>query len=100
MVWGCFAAAGPGRLTIIESTMNSTLYQKVLEENVRPSVKKCKQNWTLQHDNDSKHTSKLTNVWLKSKKWFWKCSGMAKSMPRSKSYLEILLQETPQTSHS
>lgn len=44
MVWGCFAAVGPGQLTIIESTMNSTLYQKVLEEHVRPSVKNCKQN--------------------------------------------------------
>lgn len=42
MVWGCFAAAGPGHLTIIESTMNSAVYQRVLEEHVRPSVKKIK----------------------------------------------------------
>ena len=27
MLWGCFAAAGPGQLTIIESTLNSTVYQ-------------------------------------------------------------------------
>uniref|UniRef100_A0A3Q3J790 Tc1-like transposase DDE domain-containing protein n=1 Tax=Monopterus albus TaxID=43700 RepID=A0A3Q3J790_MONAL len=71
MVWGCFAAAGPGQLTIIESTMNSTVYQKVLEEHVRPSVRKLKlkRNWTMQHDNDPKHTSKSTKDWLKKKKW-------------------------------
>ncbi|KAF7645836.1 hypothetical protein LDENG_00197530 [Lucifuga dentata] len=35
MVWGCFAASGPGRLAIIDGTMNSALYQKILKENVR-----------------------------------------------------------------
>lgn len=62
MVWGCFSAAGPGQLTIIESTMNFVLYQRVLEENVRPSVRKLKlkQMWTMQHDNDPKHSSKST----------------------------------------
>ncbi len=38
MVWGCFAASGPGWLAIIDGTMNSALYQKILKENVRPSV--------------------------------------------------------------
>uniref|UniRef100_A0A803JUL1 Transposase Tc1-like domain-containing protein n=1 Tax=Xenopus tropicalis TaxID=8364 RepID=A0A803JUL1_XENTR len=42
MVWGRFAAAGPGNLTFIEFTMNSTVYQRVLEEHVRPSVRKLK----------------------------------------------------------
>ncbi|KAI3361529.1 hypothetical protein L3Q82_013678 [Scortum barcoo] len=67
---------GPGQLTIMESTMNSTVYQRVLEEHVKPSVKKknkkLKWNWTLQHDpNDPKHTSKgkSTKDWLKTKKW-------------------------------
>lgn len=71
MVWGSFAASGPGQLTIIESTMNSSLYQRVLEDNVRPSVGKLKLNrkWTLQHDNDPKHASKSTKEWLKRKKW-------------------------------
>ncbi|KAK3513499.1 hypothetical protein QTP70_015493 [Hemibagrus guttatus] len=35
LVWGCVAAAGPGKLTITESMMNSTLYQKVLEEHLQ-----------------------------------------------------------------
>ncbi len=33
MVWGCFAASEPGRLAIIDGTMNSALYQKILKEN-------------------------------------------------------------------
>ena len=41
MVWGCFAAA-TAQLTVIESTMNYTVYQRNLEEHVRPSVKKNK----------------------------------------------------------
>ena len=40
MVWGCFAAARPGQLTTIESTMNTTVSQRVLKKHVRPSVKK------------------------------------------------------------
>ncbi|KAI4897281.1 hypothetical protein NFI96_024651 [Prochilodus magdalenae] len=58
MVWGCLAASGPGRLAVINGTMNSAVYQKILKENVRPSVRglKLKQTWVLQQDNDPKHT--------------------------------------------
>ncbi|KAK3561767.1 hypothetical protein QTP86_013416 [Hemibagrus guttatus] len=70
MVWGCFAASGPGRLAVINGTMNSAVYQKILKENVRPSVcdLKLKQTWVLQQDNDPKHTSKSTSEWLKKNK--------------------------------
>ncbi len=37
IVSGCFAASGPGRLAIIDGTMNSALYQKILKENIRTS---------------------------------------------------------------
>ena len=69
MVWGCFAASGPGRLAIIDGTMNS-LYQKILKENIRPSVRdlKLKRSWVMQQDNDPKHTSKSTSEWLKRNK--------------------------------
>ncbi len=30
-------SSGPGRLAIIDGTMNSALYQKILKESVRPS---------------------------------------------------------------
>ncbi len=71
MVWGCFAASGPGRLYIIDGTMNSALCQKILMENVRPSVcdLKLKRTWVMQQDNDPKHT---TSEWLKKTKLrFW-----------------------------
>ncbi len=59
MVGGCFAASGPGQLAIIDGTMNSALYQKILKENVRPSVcdLKLKRTWVMQQDNDPKHTA-------------------------------------------
>ncbi|KAK3512233.1 hypothetical protein QTP70_001094 [Hemibagrus guttatus] len=70
MVWGCFAASGPGRLAVINGTMNSAVYQKILKENVRPSVwdLKLKRTWVLQQDNDPKHNSKSTSEWLKKNK--------------------------------
>lgn len=70
MVWGCFAASGPGRLAVINGTMNSAVYQEILKENVRPSVRvlKLKRTWVLQQDNDPKHTSKSTTEWLKKNK--------------------------------
>ena len=40
MVWSCFAASGSGQPAVIESTINSVSYHRVLEENVRHSVKK------------------------------------------------------------
>ena len=67
MVWGCFAASGPGRLAVRNGTMNSAVYQKILKENVRPSVcdLKLRRTWVLLQDNDPKHTSKSTSEWLK-----------------------------------
>lgn len=38
------------------STMTLCVYQSLLEEHVRPSVKKLKLNWTIQHKNGPKHT--------------------------------------------
>ncbi|XP_075444851.1 uncharacterized protein LOC142488342 isoform X3 [Ascaphus truei] len=71
MVWGCFAASGPGRLAIIDTTMNSALYQKILEENVGPSVCELKlnQKWVMQQENDPKHTSRSTKEWLLKNKF-------------------------------
>ena len=39
MVWECFAASGTGKLAHIEGTMNSNDYQKILRENVPPTVR-------------------------------------------------------------
>ncbi|KAF7664072.1 hypothetical protein LDENG_00190380 [Lucifuga dentata] len=57
MLWGCFAALGPGQLAIIEGNMNCMNYQRILKENIRSSVceLKLKRNWVMQQGNDSKH---------------------------------------------
>ncbi len=70
MVWGCFEASGPGQHAIIDGNMNSALYQKILKENVQPSVCdiKLKHTWVMQQDNNPKHTSKSTSEWLKKNK--------------------------------
>uniref|UniRef100_A0AAZ3NSK7 Transposase Tc1-like domain-containing protein n=1 Tax=Oncorhynchus tshawytscha TaxID=74940 RepID=A0AAZ3NSK7_ONCTS len=41
-IWGCFSSSGPGRLHIIKGTIHSEVYQVILEQNVRPSVKELK----------------------------------------------------------
>uniref|UniRef100_A0A8C4NIR9 Transposase n=1 Tax=Eptatretus burgeri TaxID=7764 RepID=A0A8C4NIR9_EPTBU len=71
MVWGCFAVSGSRWLAIIDGTMNSGLYQQILQENVRVSVRELKLNrkWVVQQDNDPKHTSESTAEWLKQKRY-------------------------------
>lgn len=70
MVWGCFAASGPGQLAIIDGKINSQVNQDILQENVRLSVHQLKLNrsWVMQQDNDPKHRSKSTTEWLQQKK--------------------------------
>ncbi len=65
MVWGCFATSG--RLVIIDGTINSALYQKILKENVWPSVcdLKLKCTWVMQQNNDPKLTNNSISEWLK-----------------------------------
>lgn len=69
MVWGYFADSGPGRLALlVEGTMNSALYQRILLENVRPYVCELKHSWVMQQDNDPIQTIKAWK-WLKSNKF-------------------------------
>lgn len=68
MVWGCFSAAGVGKIEIINGRMNSEYYRRILEKNLKASVSslKLKPDWIFQQDNDPKHTAKLTQDWFKS----------------------------------
>ena len=65
MVWGCFAASGPGQLYIITGQINSQVFQDILQ-NVRQSVRQLKLNRSsvMQQDNGPKHRSKSTTEWL------------------------------------
>ncbi len=58
MVWGCMSAAGTGELQFIEGTMNANMYCDILKQRLgRRAV--------FQHNNDPKHTSKMTTALLK-----------------------------------
>jgi len=42
------------------------MYCKILENNLLPSVRALKmgRGWGFQHDNDPKHTARITKEWL------------------------------------
>lgn len=45
MFQGCITASGTGQLSVIGSIRNFSLYQKVSEDNVRPSVQELMLSW-------------------------------------------------------
>ena len=61
MFLACFAASGIGQLGIIEGKINSQVYQTILQDNVRMSVRQLKlcRSWVMQQDNDPKHKIRL-----------------------------------------
>lgn len=68
MVWGCMSASGTGQLRFIERIMDSSLYCEILKDNMMPSLKKLGRRPVFQHDNDPKHTSKMTKAFLQKQK--------------------------------
>ncbi len=66
MLWGCFSAAGTGRLVAIEGKMNAAKYRDFLDENLLQSAQDLRlgRRFTFQQDNDPKHTAKITKEWL------------------------------------
>ena len=42
MLWGCFAASGPGALVKINGIMNSTKYQDIFAKNLVASARKLR----------------------------------------------------------
>ncbi len=66
MLWGCFSAAGTGRLVALEGKMNAAKYRDILDENLLQSAQNLRlgRRFTFQQDNDPKHTAKITKEWL------------------------------------
>ncbi len=66
MLWGCFSAAGTGRLVAIEGKMNAAKYRDILDENLLQSAQDLRlgRRFTFQQDNNPKHTAKITKEWL------------------------------------
>jgi transposase len=71
MVWSCFSAKGVGRLVLIESKLNAALYVDILKDDLLGSLEDLsleKEDIVFQHDNDPKHTAKITNKLLDDEK--------------------------------
>ncbi|KAG2466374.1 TC1A transposase, partial [Polypterus senegalus] len=66
MLWGCFLAAGTGRLFRIKGKMTAAMYRNILDENLLQSALDLRmgQRFIFQQDNDPKHTAKISKEWL------------------------------------
>ncbi|KAG2467933.1 TCB1 transposase, partial [Polypterus senegalus] len=66
MLWGCFSAAGTGRLVRIKGRMTAAMYRDILDENLLQSAfdLRLRLRFIFQHDNDPKHTAKISKKWL------------------------------------
>uniref|UniRef100_A0AAR2JP33 Transposase Tc1-like domain-containing protein n=4 Tax=Pygocentrus nattereri TaxID=42514 RepID=A0AAR2JP33_PYGNA len=66
MLWGCFSAAGTGRLVRIEGKMNAAMYRDILDKNLLQSALDLRlgRRFIFQQDNDPKHTAKISKQWL------------------------------------
>ncbi len=60
MVWGCMSTAGTGELWFIEGNMDCNMYCDILKQKMMPSIQKL----FFQHNNDPKHTTKMTAALL------------------------------------
>ncbi|KAI4876539.1 hypothetical protein NFI96_002227 [Prochilodus magdalenae] len=69
MLWGCFSAHGTGRLHCIKERMTRAMYCEILGNNTLHSVRALKMGhgWVFHHDNDPKHTARITKEWLRKK---------------------------------
>ncbi len=75
--WACMAASGTGSLVFIDdvtadksSRMNSEVFRAILSAHIQPNASELiGRRFTVQMDNDTKHTAKATKEFLKGKKW-------------------------------
>ncbi|CAI9571785.1 unnamed protein product, partial [Staurois parvus] len=60
---------GTGRLHCIKERKNGAIYCEILSNNLLLSVRALKMghSWVFQHDNDPKHTARITKEWLRKK---------------------------------
>ncbi|KAL0155980.1 hypothetical protein M9458_050243, partial [Cirrhinus mrigala] len=62
---GYKSAAGTGELRFIEGNMDSIMYCTFLKQNMMPSLQKLGRTAVFRHDNDPKHTTKMTIALLR-----------------------------------
>jgi transposase len=71
MVWGCITAEDVGELVLIDGIMDSKKYIEILKAGLIKTIEKKgldPKKVIFQHDNDPKHTAKITKEWLSRNK--------------------------------
>jgi hypothetical protein len=63
-VWGCFSGQGVGSLYQIHGIMTGPMYREILKNHMAPVLRSLGADFTFQHDNDPKHTSKVVKKYL------------------------------------
>lgn len=77
MAWACMASKGTGSLVFIDdittdksSRMNSQVCRNILSAQIQPNAAELiGRRFTVQMDNDPKHTAKATQEFMRAKKW-------------------------------
>ncbi|KAG1488849.1 hypothetical protein G6F54_011847 [Rhizopus delemar] len=71
LLWSCLTVNGVGYITQVLGSLDSELYCKIMTEDMLPSLEEydmSKDDIIFQHDNDPKHTSRLTQKWFVNNK--------------------------------
>lgn len=71
-VWGCMTSHGIGYLTKINDGLDAKLYVEILNDELKATYayyNLSKSEVIFQHDNDPKHTAKLTKAYLEGEKF-------------------------------
>ena len=69
MVWGCFTACGVGYMTKIDKGLDAKLYCNILDDELKQTIdyyKMDEEKLIFQHDNDPKHTARVTQESFKN----------------------------------
>ncbi len=66
---GAFQQRGQDDCTVLRGGWMGPMYREILANNLLPSVRalKMSRGWVFQHDNDPKHTARVTKEWLRKK---------------------------------
>jgi hypothetical protein len=69
-VWGCFSAAGVGRLYRVRNNLDSTQFKTIIRQQMLPSAATLfpTTEWLFQQDNDPKHTARTVVSYMQKKK--------------------------------
>lgn len=72
ILWGCMTWDGPGFISKINGGMDAALYVDIIDECVPLTLdwyNMNKKTFYFQHDNDPKHTAKISKEYLQAKGW-------------------------------